>query len=130
MKLETADRVYESIDDFTITEAVNAVGETKTDFAILTLDDGSFMQTAGGTLGMVLEYRDLTTGEHFTASGERLSAADVIAAFESFAAGDGIYKQAADWRPLEETTGSGSGSGCGSAVIALAVLAGLFYLFT
>ena len=126
MQLETADRHYESIDDYTIAEAVNAVAELKTDFAILTLEDGSFMQTAGGTSGMVLEYRVNSTGEHFTASGETLSAEDVIAAFESFASGDGIYKQVADWQPLEETTAKG----CGSAVLILAAIPTLAYLFS
>lgn len=125
MQLETTERVYESIDDFTIAEAVNAVAEMKTEFAILTLEDTSFMQSAGGTSGMVLEYRDNTTGEHFTASGEKLTAMDVIAAFESFASGDGIYKQAADWQPLEEKTAKG----CGSAVLILAAVPTLAYLF-
>lgn len=126
MRLETADRDYDSIDDYTIAEAVNAVAELKTDFAILTLDDGSFMQTAGGTAGMVLEYRENATGEHFTASGEKLSAEDVIAAFESFAGGDGIYKQVADWKPLE----AAAASGCGSAVLLLAAMPTLAYLLS
>ncbi len=126
MKLETTERDYDSIDEFTITEAVNAVAEMKADFAILTLDDTSFMQSAGGTSGMVLEYCDNTTGEHFTASGEKLSAEDVIAAFESFASGDGVYKQAADWQPLKETTASG----CGSAVLVLTAIPTLTYLLS
>jgi len=125
MQLETTERVYESIDDFTIAEAVRAVAEQQTEFAILTLDSGSFMQTAGGTAGMVLEYQLQPGGEHFNAKGESLTAEDVIAAFESFAAGDELYKDAANWQPLEAE----SRSGCGSAVIALAVLAGLFYIF-
>lgn len=127
MRLETTGRVYDSIDDFTIAEAVNAVADLKTEFAILTLDDTSFMQTAGGTSGMVLEYRDNTTDEHFTASGEKLSAEDVIAAFESFASGDDAYKQAADWRPLEETIAKGCG---GSVVLALVVCTSMWLLFT
>ncbi len=125
MRLETTDRVFESIDDYTITEAVNAVAEMKTEFAILTLDDGSFMQTAGGTKGMVLEYRENQSDEHFTASGEKLSAEDVIAAFESFASGDDAYKQAADWQPLEEKA-----TGCGSAVLLLIALPSLAYLLS
>ncbi len=124
MKLETPDRHYESIDDYTIAEAVNAVADMKTEFAILTLDNGSFMQTAGGTSGMVLEYRVEPSGEHYTAKGETLSAEDVIAAFESFASGDGIFKEVADWQPLEETTSAG----CGSAVLLLVALPGLVYL--
>lgn len=124
MRLETTERVYESIDDYTIAEAVNAVADLKAEFAILTLEDTSFMQTAGGTSGMVLEYRDNTTGEHFTASGEKLTAEDVIAAFESFAGGDDAYKQAADWQPLEETIAKG----CGSAVLLLIALPTLAYL--
>jgi hypothetical protein len=124
MLLETTDRNYDSIDDFTIAEAVNAVADMKTEFAILTLEDQSFMQTAGGTSGMVLEYQDNETGEHFTASGEKLTAEDVIAAFESFATGDGAYKQAADWQPLEET----AKAGCGSAVLVLAAIPTLTYL--
>lgn len=123
MRLETTERVYESIDDFTIAEAIHAVAELKTEFAILTLDDGSFMQTAGGTAGMVLEYRDNPTGEHFDAKADQLTAEDVIAAFESFASGDGAYKQAADWQPLEEKA-----TGCGSAVLLLVALPALTYL--
>ena len=34
----------------------------------------------------------------------------------SFASGDGVYKQVADWQPLEET----AVSGCSSAVLVLA----------
>ncbi len=126
MRLETTERVYDSIDEFTIAEAINAVADLTAEFAILTLDDTSFMQTAGGTSGMVLEYRDNSTEEHFTASGEKLSAQDVIAAFESFASGDGIYKQAADWQPLEET----AAKGCGSAVLILAAIPTLTYLLS
>lgn len=126
MRLETADRDYDSIDDYTIAEAVRAVADLKTDFAILTLEDGSFMQTAGGTAGMVLEYRDNQTGGHFVASGEKLSAEDVIAAFESFASDDEAYKNAADWQPLKEKPAAG----CGSAVILLALIPTLTYLMT
>ncbi|MEZ6189657.1 MAG: hypothetical protein R3C45_00010 [Phycisphaerales bacterium] len=124
MQLETADRSYESIDDYTIAEAVRAVADLKTEFAILSLDDGSFMQTAGGTAGMVLEYRDNQAGGHFVASGEKLSAEDVIAAFESFASGDGAYKPAADWQPLKEK----AAAGCGSAVLLLVALPVMAYL--
>jgi len=124
MKLETADRDYDSIDDYTIAEAVNAVAELKTDFAVLTLEDGSFMQTAGGTAGMVLEYQDAESGEQFQVQGEDLAAGDVIAAFESFASGDGVFKTTADWQPIERP----AASGCGSAVILLAVMTGLVYL--
>lgn len=123
MRLETADRSYESIDDFTIAEAVRAVAELKTNFAILTLDDGSFMQTAGGTKGMVLEYRDNATGAHLVARADNLSAEDVAAAFESFAAGDNAYQQAADWQPLKEKPAAGC---VASAMIALACCAALW----
>jgi len=126
MRLETADRDYDSIDDFTITEAVQAVADLKTDFAILTLDDNSFMQVAGGTAGMVLEYRDAQTGEHFAAAEKELSAQDVTAAFESFAAGDNAYRDAADWQPLKES----SAAGCGSAVLLLAAIPALSYLMS
>ena len=128
MRLETADRDYDSIDDYTIAEAVRAVAELKTNFAILTLDDGSFMQTAGGTAGMVLEYRDNGTDEHFVASGEKLSAEDVIAAFESFASGDGAYKQAADWQPLQEKPAAGCAAS--SALFTLACCATLWRMLT
>lgn len=124
MQLETADRSYDSIDDYTIAEAVRAVAELKTNFAILTLDDGSFMQTAGGTAGMVLEYRDNQAGGHFVASGETLSAEDVIAAFESFASGDGVYKDAADWQPLKEQPAAGCTTS--ASLIALACCATLW----
>lgn len=127
MQLETADRTYESIDDYTIAEAVRAVADLKTEFAILSLDDGSFMQTAGGTAGMVLEYRDNQAGGHFVASGEKLSAEDVIAAFESFASGDGAYKTAADWQPLKEKA---AGCGTSAALIALACCATLWHMLT
>lgn len=125
MRLETAERDYDSIDDYTIAEAVNAVADLKTNFAILTLDDLSFMQVAGGTGGLVLEYRDSQTDEHFVVKGESLSAEDVIAAFESFAGGDGAYKEAAAWEPLEQATSS---AGCGSAVLMLIAMVGLTYL--
>ncbi len=124
MRLETADRVYDSIDDFTITEAVRAVADLKTEFAILTLEDTSFMQAAGGTSGMVLEYRNAETDEHFVAKDKGISAEDVVAAFESFASADGAYKGAADWEPLEAK----SAAGCGSAVLLAAVLPALTYL--
>lgn len=127
MRLETADRDYDSIDDYTIAEAVNAVADLKTDFAILTLDDQSFMQVAGGTGGLVLEYRDSQTDAHFVVKGESLSAEDVVAAFESFAGGDGAYKEAADWQPLEEATNA---SGCGSAVLLIVALPVLGYLLS
>jgi len=123
MRLETADRVYDSIDDFTIAEAVKAVADLKTEFAILTLDDTSFMQAAGGTSGMVLEYRDAKTDEHFVAKDKNISAEDVVAAFESFAAGDGAFKDVADWEPFEMK----SAAGCGSAVLLAAVLPALAY---
>lgn len=121
MRLETADRDYDSIDDFTIAEAVNAVADLKTDFAILTLEDNSFMQVAGGTSGMVLEYRDAQADEHFTVADKNLSAEDVIAAFESFAAGDQAYRDAGDWQPLKMP----NATGCGSAVLLLAVFPAL-----
>ena len=75
---------------------------------------------------MVLGYRDNASGDHFVAKGETLTAKDVIAAFESFAAGETAYKEAADWQPLEETTASG----CGSAVLLLAALPALAYLLS
>jgi hypothetical protein len=126
MRLETADRDYDSIDDYTINEAVQAVADLKTEFAILTLDDSSFMQVAGGTAGLVLEYRDSQSDDHFSASGEKLSAQDVVAAFESFAAGDMAYREAADWQPLEEK----KVSGCGSAVLLVVALPALAYLLS
>ncbi len=124
MRLETADRDYDSIDDFTISEAVRAVADLKTDFAILTLDDTSFMQVAGGTAGLVLEYRDSQTDEQYLATTKELSAEDVIAAFESFASGDRAYREAADWQPIEPK----SAAGCGSAVLLMVVLPALTYL--
>ena len=127
MRLETADRDYDSIDDFTIKEAVQAVADLKTDFAILTLDDNSFIQVAGGTAGLVLEYRDSQTDGHFVAKGRELSAEDVVAAFESFASGDDAYKEAATWEPFEQKDG---GSGCGSAVLLLVALPALAYLLS
>ncbi len=127
MRLETADRDYDSIDDYTIAEAVQAVADIKTNFAILTLDDLSFMQVAGGTAGLVLEYRDAQTDEHFVAKEQGLSAEDVIAAFESFVGGDNAYKEAAKWEPLEEATGA---SGCGSAVLLLAAVPAVAYLLS
>ncbi len=126
MRLETADRDYDSIDDYTIAQAVRAVADLKTNFAILTLDDGSFMQTAGGTAGMVLEYQDNQTGGHFVATGENLSAEDVTAAFESFAAGDNAYQQAADWQPLK--TKPAPGCAASSVLITLACCAALWRL--
>lgn len=127
MRLETADRDYDSIDDFTISEAVNEVADLKTEFAILTLDDQSFMQVAGGTAGLVLEYRNSHTDDHFSAQEQGLSAEDVIAAFESFASGDDAYKEAAKWEPLEQTQ---SASGCGSAVLLLIAMPTLAYLYS
>lgn len=127
MRLETADRDYDSIDDYTIAEAVNAVADLKTDFAILTLDDHSFIQAAGGTAGLVLEYRDSQTDAHFVAKVQGLTAEDVIAAFESFACGDEAYKQAATWEPLEQVQ---SKSGCGSAVLMMVALPALAYLWS
>ncbi len=124
MRMETADRDYDSIDDFTINEAVQAVADLKTDFAILTLEDNSFMQVAGGTSGLVLDYRDSQTDAHFIASDKELSAEDVCAAFESFASGDQAYREAADWQPQEPK----AASGCGSAVLLLAALPALTYL--
>jgi hypothetical protein len=126
MRLETADRDYDSIDEYTISEAVQAVADVKTDFAILTLDDQSFMQVAGGTGGLILEYQDNQTNGHFHAVGEELSAEDVIAAFESFASGDLAYREAADWEPIMEQTAAG----CGSAVLIIATLPALTYLLS
>ncbi len=125
MRLETADRDYDSIDDFTIKEAVQAVADLKTDFAILTLDDNSFMQAGGGTGGLVLEYRDANTDEQFVARGQEFSAEDIVAAFESFASGDDAYKEAAKWELLEQANGR---SGCGSAVLLIVALPALGYL--
>ena len=127
MRLETAERDYDSIDDYTITEAVNAVADLKTDFAILTLDDLSFMQAAGGTGGLVLEYHESQTDEHFVANAPGLTAEDVIAAFESFASGDGAYKEAATWEPLEQVKTS---AGCGSAVLMMVAFPSLVYLLS
>jgi hypothetical protein len=126
MRLETADRDYDSIDDYTINEAVRAVADLKTNFATLTLDDRSFMQVAGGTAGLVLEYQDGQTDCHFRAADESLSAEDVIAAFESFASGDFAYREAADWQPLEET----NVSGCGTAVLFAVALPALTYMLS
>jgi hypothetical protein len=127
MRLETADRDYDSIDDFTIKEAVQAVADLKTDFVILTLDDNSFMQVAGGTAGLVLEYRDSQTDENLVAKGQELSVEDVVAAFESFASGDDAYKEAAEWELLEK---KGDAAGCGSAVLLLVALPALTYLLS
>ena len=107
MRLETADRSYDSIDDYTISEAVQAVAELKTHFAVLTLDDNSFMKVAGGTAGLVLEYHDAQTGGHFLAADGELTGEDVTAAFESFANGDFAYRDGADWQPLKEASASG-----------------------
>jgi len=124
MRLETAERDYDSIDDYTIAEAVNAVADLKTNFAILTLDDLSFMQVAGGTAGLVLEYRDAQADEQFVVKEQVLTAEDVVAAFESFASGDGAYKEAAKWEPIEETP---SASGCGSAVLMMVAMPAVVY---
>jgi len=124
MRLETADLDYESIDDCTIAEAVRAVADLKTDFAILTLDDGSFMQAAGGTAGLVLEYRDGETDSQFRAQDESLSVEDVTAAMESFATGDHAFKSAADWQLVEEM----SATGCGTAVLFVIAIPALTYL--
>ncbi|MEZ6192770.1 MAG: hypothetical protein R3C45_15970 [Phycisphaerales bacterium] len=72
MQLETADRTYESIDDYTIAEAVRAVADLKTEFAILSLDDGSFMQTAGGTAGRCWNTATNCAGGHLSPPAKTL----------------------------------------------------------
>ena len=113
------------ISDRQIEKSIRSLTGEGDSFAILAQAAEVYLQTSGGpSYGFVLEYRDGSSDEHYSCSNFELTADEVIAAFQSYLAGDGRWKTEFDWQPqVFDYTPSASGSRVSSVVIGVAIVA-------
>ena len=86
-------------------EQVFADDARRGEFAILTSDDGSFVQVAGEGEGpFALEFHDASSDSHLIAKRE-FAKPEVVELFSAFAQGDQSWRDAIQWQPLAESNG-------------------------
>ena len=118
MQLETAEVNIDDPSVSRIRETLHQLDGEDNHFAILSIDDMTYLQTSGSPeTGFVLEYQDGSLDRHFTADGEPLSLEDVTAAFADYLTRNDRWRSRFTWKREEP----GAGSGCGSASAALLV---------
>lgn len=103
MELSTnGGRVVRSPSASQIEEALGSLDSGDDGFVILEESSVTYLQAAGdrGT-GFVLEYQEGDTDRHFKATRERIPLAEVVKAFQMYAAGDARWKGMFEWEPLE-----------------------------
>ena len=119
-----------TVTDRLIDESIRSLTGEGDSFAILSRASEIYMQTSGGpSYGFVLEYRNGSADEHYSCSNFKLTADEVIWAFQSYLADDGQWKTELEWQPQVFDYSPGSTSGgvsfvfVGAAIVAVAAFA-------
>ena len=90
-----------------IEAGIQKVDGKQNGFAILSLDDMTYLQVAGGTsAGFLMEYQNGSLDEHYKTS-EDVSAEKVIEAFKVFSQGETSWHDQFKWDKEELKQGSG-----------------------
>ena len=96
------DRDVSNPDAATITQELSQLGDDE--FAILCVDEFNFIQTlVDSEVGLVLEYQNGPTDEHYGTVEPPATMEDVIAAFISYVNGTDEWKEQFDWELMELT---------------------------
>ncbi len=113
------DPLDSTVDDGLIMRSIYSLTGEGDSFAILSKDDMTYIQTAGGpNSGFILEYQDGSLDKHFTCTNQNLTAAQVVNAFQSYTKQDGRWQQEFEW----ETAGLGTEGGSSSVGTILILL--------
>ena len=102
MKLTTENgKEIENPSPSDISTAIGSLNHDGNGFAILTVEDEFFIQTAGSTMdGFILEYREGSWDKHFQTS-QSVSTNQVIQAMQQYAVGDESWRASFNWEPHE-----------------------------
>lgn len=100
----------------------------RTTFAVLSIDDRRYLQTAGAPEeGFQLEYRDGGPGEHYVNSGGPVSLARVVEAFLQYARGETTWWRDSEWEPVDahepSLVGEPETAGCLGVIVTAILLA-------
>ena len=104
MKLELeSGLVYKDPEAKTIEKALN---ELEDEYAILSQDDMTYIQTSGSPeRGFVVEYQIESTSNHFQSMDKSISLDDVITIFLLFAEGNSQWQDKIKWENLDLDSG-------------------------
>lgn len=125
------DAVIEPVTNSLIEQSIGSLTGEGDSFAILAKAPQVYIQTSGDASGgFILEYRDGSEEEHYSCSNFELSAGEVIRAFQSYLADDGIWKTEFEWQPQVFDYSENAGrSGGGYVVVGLIVVAIVIWKF-
>lgn len=101
-----------------IRHAIESLDVDESTYAILTRSPQTYMQTMRLEEGFELEYQEGDTDHHYQAD-RLLTAEEVIAAMDSYAADDPEWKTMVAWQKLDLTATSPTKKGCAGAVLIL-----------
>ena len=103
MKLETeAGRTKRNPTPEEISKALSSIDGKKCNFAILGIDDMTYVQTSGApNLGYSLEYQTGSVDEHYMASDQELRIEDVEKAFLAYSNGNMSWIDDHEWTKLD-----------------------------
>ncbi|WP_442483218.1 hypothetical protein [Aeoliella sp. SH292] len=117
MHLETeAGTKFSSPSAGDIRHAIDTLDVDESTYAILTRSPQTYMQTMRLEDGFELEYQDGDTDHHYQAD-RLLTAEEVIAAMDSYAADDPQWKTMFVWQKLDLSATSPAKKGCAGAVL-------------
>ncbi len=123
--------IGESIEDPTaeqVEAALRALPGGDDSFAILGIDDQTYIQTAGGGPdGFALEYREGSQTSHYRCTNEHLAVDPVVAAFRDYLSGRSDYKSDLAWELESAPAGARGGAGVRLGAAVLGVLAALAF---
>ena len=107
MKLTLADaNQIDNPDDEAIARALRTIDGEDNNFAILSVDDLTYIQTEGGpSRGFVLEYQEGSMARHYRAQDQALSVDSIIEAFRAYASSDPTWKDRFQWETDESSAG-------------------------
>ena len=109
-----------------IEKEIQKVDGKENGFAILSLDEMTYLQIAGDTSsGFVMEYQNGSLDEHYSTE-ENVSEKEVIEAFQAFTRGETTWIDQFNWKKEELN----KGSGCMSVIVITTVFALSIGLFT
>ena len=93
---------FEEPDRETIATALARLDGSENGFAVLGSTDMTYIQTSGNpSSGFVIEYQDGSLDEHYGATTDSISLAEVIVAFQEYLAGSDRWKLQFDWEKMD-----------------------------
>ncbi|MGJ8638788.1 MAG: hypothetical protein ACSHYA_05300 [Opitutaceae bacterium] len=91
-----------------VSTGILSIDGEATTFAILSMDDMTYLQTAGSVSdGFVLEYQNGSMDEHYRASNETIETEKIIQVFEAFRNGDVSWFDEFEWNKEDLQKGAG-----------------------